>query len=400
MRQPTARCKRLLAAVVLLAQCSLASALDGLQLSGFGTIGLILDDDDRFFFNRPGKQQDAPGRNHSSSGDSLLGLQGTLGITPSTDATVQVLIEEDHHNDLTPRLSWAFIRHELQPDLTLRAGRMRAPSFMHSDSLNVNFASPWVRPPIEVYSLHPFSELNGVDLLYRTRIGRLDVELQPYLGSGSLRFPDGSASLNGSVGISADLRSGDLRLRLGHAQARFDLHYGDPLFLLARDSLVATGRGNLVSRLSGDDGRVSFSSVGFQWNHDALQLSGELAYRRSSKLVSSGYGWHLTATYQRGAFTPYLTLAQQTTSRPVLDGAVAHEPLIAAYLASRSVDQRSVSIGVRWDIAVNAALKLQWSRSRVRDDAWGAFFPVPEQTLDTPAGKRLDVVNLTLDFVF
>lgn len=395
-----ALCKGLLAGLILLVHCGLAAALEGLQLSGFGTAGLVALDDDRFFFNRPGKQQDGPGRNHFSAGDALLGLQGSLPLTPTTDATVQLLIEENQHNDVRPRLTWAFIRHELQPDLTLRAGRMRAPSFMHSDSLNVNYAGPWVRPPIEVYSLHPFSELNGIDLLYRTRVGKLDVELQPYMGSGSLRFPNGSAHLNRSVGISADLRSGDLRVRLGHAQARFDLDYGDPVFALTRDYLLATGRSDIIPLLSGDNGRVSFSSLGFQWNRDALQLSGELAYRRSNKLIYSGYGWHLTAAYQIGAFTPYLTFAQQDTSRPVLDGAIAREPLIAAYLASRSVDQRSISVGIRWDFTVNSAFKLQWSRNFVRDDAWGAFFPDSGRAPVSPAGKRLDVFNLTLDFVF
>lgn len=389
-----------LAALILLAQCGFANALDGLQLSGFGTIGLIAEDDDRFFFNRPGKQQDGPGRNHFSAGDSLLGLQASLPFSQTTDATVQMLIEENQHNDVRPRLSWAFIRHELQPALTLRAGRMRTPSFMHADSLHINFASPWVRPPVEVYSLHPFSELNGVDLLYRTRFGAFDVELQPYLGSGALRFPDGNARLNRSAGISADLRSGKFRLRLGHGQARFELNYGDPLFALTRDYLTATGRGELVRQLSGDGGRVSFSSVGFQWSADALQLSGELAYRRSNKLINSGYGWYLSAAYQLGAFTPYLTLAQQDNARPVLDGPVAREPLVAAYVASRNFDQRSISVGMRWDLNVNSALKLQWSRSFVPKDAWGAFFPNSQQTSATPAGRRLDVIDLTLDFVF
>ena len=50
---------------------------------------------------------------------------------------------------------------------------------MLSDSLLVNYANVWVRPPVEVYSLVPVNELDGIDLFYREQV--LGVELEAHL---------------------------------------------------------------------------------------------------------------------------------------------------------------------------------------------------------------------------
>lgn len=371
---------------------------DGFRLSGFGTAALISLDQDDVFFNHPGKQRERQRNDWISASDTLLGVQGSLSLRADTEATVQVIVDEDHKNDVKPRLAWAFLRHDLKPDLTVRAGRLRAPFFMHSDSLNINFAHPWVRPPVEVYGLNPVSELDGVDMLYRMRLGDFNVEVQPYFGYGRVRFPDGSANLDQTGGVSINLSRGDLRVQLGHGEGGFDLHYGDPLYLGTRDYLLATGQADVVGKLSGDDGHTSFSAIGFQWEHDAYQLSGELARRRADKFLANTYAWYLSFAYQAGPVAPFVVAARQNASSQITPD--NGDPVLAAYLASRSNNQESLALGVRWDVAPSRAIKMQWTRSWVANDAWGAFFPDGDPRVSTPSGRRIDMLNLSLDFVF
>lgn len=374
------------------------SADDGFQFSGFGTAALISLDQNDVFFNHPGKQRERQRNDWLSASDNLLGLQGSLRLRNDTEATAQIIVDEDHRNKVKPRVAWAFVRHDLKPDLAVRAGRLRAPFFMHSDSLNINFTHPWARPPVEVYGLNPVSDLDGIDMLYRMRVGGFNVEIQPYFGFGEVKFPDGSANLDRTGGISINMSRGDLRLQFGHGEGGFDLHYGDPLYLGTRDYLLATGQSDVIYRLSGEDAHTSFSAFGFQWDHDAYQVSGELAQRRADKFLADAYAWYLSVAYQAGTLAPFAVIAQQnTSSQPIPANG---DPVLAAYLASRSANQESLALGVRWDFEPSKALKLQWTRSWVEDDAWGAFFPMGNQGARTPAGRRIDMLNLSLDFVF
>lgn len=394
--------KRLLGCLIGLTQLigivPAVSAGNNLQLSGFGTAALISLEQNDVFFNHPGKQRERRRNEWISASDTLLGVQGSLSLRNDTEATVQVIVEENYQNDVKPRLAWAFVRHDLKPNLTVRAGRLRTPFFMHSDSLDINFAHPWVRPPVEVYGLNPVSDLDGVDMLYRTHIGGFNVEVQPYFGYGKVKFPDGSAQLDHTGGISINMSRGDLRVQFGHGEGGFDLNYGDPIYLGTRDYLLASGQADVVARLSGDDGHTSFSAIGFQWDRNAYQFSGELARRRADKFLANAYAWYLSAAYQAGSFAPFVVLAKQNASSQIV--AANGDPVLEGYLASRSSNQESLALGVRWDAAPNKAIKLQWTRNWVDNDAWGAFFPTGDPTVSNPSGRRIDMLNLSLDFVF
>lgn len=373
-------------------------AQDGLQLSGFGTAALISLDQNDVFFNHPGRQRERQRNDWLSASDTLLGVQASLSLRSDTEATVQVIVEENYQNDVKPRLAWAFVRHDINPNLTLRAGRLRAPFFMYSDSLHINFSHPWVRPPVEVYGLNPVSELDGVDMLYRARVAGFDVEVQPYFGYGKVKFPDGNANLDRTGGVSINLTRGALRLQLGHGEGGFDLHYGDPVYLATRAYLIATGQSDVIAQLSGDESHTSFSAIGFQWDKGAYQVSGELARRKADQFLSDAYAWYLSVVYQAGALAPFAVIAKQNALSQITPD--NGDPVLKGYLASRSDNQESVALGVRWDFAPNKALKMQWTRSWVEDDAWGAFFPVGDPRVSSPAGRRIDMLNLSLDFVF
>lgn len=389
----------LVGALFALSAAGAAADHAGLHVSGFGTVGAVWLNDRAVFFNHPAAPRGDANRPDFGA-DSVLGVQAAFDVGERTDVIVQLVTAEDYRGRYAPRVSWAYLRHHLSPRITVRAGRLRAPFFMLSDGLQVNYVHPWVRPPVEVYGLNPFNDAEGVDLLYRRRVGAVDIELQPhYLERGHMRFPDGDARLRRYLGVKVNIAYDALNVQFGHGAGRLAVDYGDPLFEFVRNGLLAAGAPRQAARLAGRDGRARFDSIGFEWDDGTLQLIGEYARRRADRFVTSAHGWHLTAAYRLGALAPFVTLARQRPVRSIVPRSLG-TPGLDAYLDSRSQAQKSVSLGVRWDVASGAALKAQWSRTHIDRDAWGAFFPQGSPLTGSPAGRRVDMLGVSLDFVF
>ncbi|THF65368.1 hypothetical protein [Pseudothauera rhizosphaerae] len=393
----------LVAALGAVLPAQLRAEAPDFHLSGFATVGALVTDRSDVWAYRSGFNK--PGRNRLDFGtDTLVGVQGSLRVGQASDFTVQAVSSETPHGDYDPRIAWAFWRYNVNAALTLRAGRLRAPFFMLSDSLNVNYAYPWVRPPQEVYGLNPFSEIDGADLLLRVPAGALELELKPYFGNGRIDLADDSrATLRDVRGINVALSGVHLSAHLSHGEGRLHVKWGDDGYRAVAAGLTQAGGAlaGVPAQLAGDEGRARFSSAGLQWDDGRHLVIAEAVQRRVNRYVNSAQAWQLTVGQRSGSFTHFLTLARQRQDRPVARADIADPALaagFAAFLASRNEAQRSVTVGTRWDFARNAAFKAQLSRARIDRDAWGSFFPGdPRQP---PGGHRVHVLSLSLDVVF
>lgn len=397
--------------VPALALCSLQACAgqgtDDLQLSGFATLGGVWTEAGDVRFARIGIDRPGP-ENPDSGPDSVFGIQASQRLSERNNLVVQLVSRESPRDAYQPRATLAFLSHALTPELTLRAGRLRIPFFMLSDSIDINHAQPWVRPPVEVYSLNPFADLDGIDALYRVRHRDIDIELHPYVGRSRIPiYAEGKGGMKDLTGINLALAHGDLALHFGHARMRLELHWGDPVNTLVTNGLRSVGRDDILNEMSGADSSATFSSVGFQWDDGRWLLIGEYARRQSRRYVNSADGWHLTAGRRFGSLTPYLTLARQFEREPVVDADLVAStgiPALAAGLdafnQSRNLAQRSISAGLRWDFMDNAAFKAEYSHMRTDEDAWGSFFPRGNQAAATMGGQSINLLSLSVDVTF
>lgn len=376
-----------------------------IRWSGFGTLGAVVTNDDDLRFARIGI--DRPGSESPDFGpDSVLGVQGNLSLSEHTGAVVQLVSRESPRGDYDPRVALAFVSHALTPTLTARIGRMRVPFFMWSDSLDINYANPWVRPPVEVYGLNPFTDLDGIDLLYRTRIGNADIEIHPYIGSSYIPlYKNGRGRLRDLWGVNLALTFEHLSLHLGHGEAKLALHWNDDEYNMLIGALRASGLDSVAQGLSGHAGYAAFSSAGFQWDDGEWLVAGEYARRENRSYVSSAHAWQLTIGHRFGAALPYLMVARQTEDRPT-SGSVLLPPgspfaaFIAAFDTSRNLAQRSATAGVRWDFARNAAFKAEFSHMRTAPQAWGSFFPRGNPAAARISDRAFNVLSLSIDVAF
>lgn len=145
---------------------------------------------------------------------SKFGLQMEFRITENTRFTTQLLSRG--WDGWKTNAEWAFLSHDLNRDTTIRAGRLRIPVYMNSEFIDAGFTYPWVSPPIELYTLLPFSSYEGIDLRYNFEAFKGFWTFQPYYGS--VRLTEREERIQGAQGD--DLHGFDLKANWGNFTAR------------------------------------------------------------------------------------------------------------------------------------------------------------------------------------
>lgn len=370
------------------------------SISGFGTAAAARSNRNDLIFRSSILQDSGARKEFSAAPDSALGVQANFSLNPDLTASLQGVSRQWTGESYAPHITLAMLRYQLLPDLSLRVGRTRLPFFMLSDSLNLNYANPWVRPPVEVYTLGVFADLDGIDALYSTSVGAVDVEMQVFGGRSNIDIPDGNAKLRQARGAKLGLSYGGLSLQFTHTAARLDLFWGDPGFTRLVSALQASPFAAVANDLRGSGSPVQFSSAGFQWEESNWLVIGEYARRKVDRFISSNHGWYLSAAYRLGNFQPFVTVARQGMDAPTSNAAIP-VPALAAGLetfnASRNSAGNSVGVGLRWEASRNIALKGQVERFHAASQGRSIFRPdAVTQEIRGP----ITVISLSMDFLF
>ena len=91
-------------------------------------------DSDSVQFVRDLSAPDGLNRDWSGKLDSLLGLQANIQLSEQSEGVMQVVSRYRHDGTYTPEITWAFLRHDVSPQLSLRAGRLGTEFYMLAPS--------------------------------------------------------------------------------------------------------------------------------------------------------------------------------------------------------------------------------------------------------------------------
>ncbi|MBL4868399.1 MAG: hypothetical protein JKY67_18695 [Pseudomonadales bacterium] len=94
--------------------------------------------------------------------DTIFGLQVNAKINDKTSAVLQLVGRGIDANNVLAE--WGYLSHAFTPNVTVRIGRLRVPFYVASEYIEVGYAYPWVRPPIDVYTLVPITSYYGTDI--------------------------------------------------------------------------------------------------------------------------------------------------------------------------------------------------------------------------------------------
>ena len=373
--------------------------------NGFGTLGVVHSDEDQADFVSNLFAPDGAGytRAWSPEVDSRLGLQLTADISPRLTGVLQLVSEQRYDESYTPSVEWANLRYDITPDLSVRAGRMVLSSFMVSDYRKVGYAIPWVRPPEEVYRLVPVTNFDGVEFSYRSRFDGLTNTLRVTYGGKVAKMPGGrEGTARNIVFLTNTLEWGATTLSASYGRPRVTIDGKNLHALFDGFRQFGPEGAAIADRYDTDDKRYEAMALGARYDPGDWFVMGEWTHVNSRTFFGDARGWYVSGGYRFGVVTPYVTLARvwvdSRTSDPGLSAPQADDLNTALNgLLGSVAQQKSVTLGARWDFARNAALKVQYERLDLDDGSPGVL--VNTQPGFEPGG-RVDLFSVSLDFVF
>lgn len=332
--------------------------------------------------------------------DTRFGLQVSAQVNPQVSVTGQMLARGSENN-FTLTTDWAYAKYRVNDNLSIRAGRVKLPSFLISDYNEVGYAYPWVRPPMEMYSANPMTGLNGVDLLIRYNIGDMGLLVQPYYGTNTQDTVVPQAVINsgaplcltpppGPVSYTACPAGTIMTTSFSVENMRgINLSLGSDAFTV-RAGWFKTQVNAAAFGVKGDDG--SFSSVGatMDWKNIVIYTEGfvRIVEGMANIAFPNQEGGYATLGYRFGKLLPHVTYGwiDDHNNPPGSLGV----PL----------KQKSVALGMRYELGRGAAFKLEALRATPEAGTTGLFLADPNAPTSPYRDENVMIYSATVDVVF
>lgn len=382
-----------------------------MTLGGFGTLGGAYNANGEAEFIRDRSQPEGVSEGRFDLGlDSRLGVQVNWRPNEPLEGVLQLVAKRRYDGTYRPQVSWAFLGYAFDPDSHLRVGRLGYDVYLMSDSRDVGYSYLWVRPPADYFGLVHYSHIDGLDLTVSHVFG--DGVLKGKLFAGLLNESGTSPQGADYEMQGSPLWGGYLDYQLPHWQVRtgigfMRLRHEFPVYAPLLDALRETGVPQAAAladdlNVAGKDFR--FVSTGIVYDAGPLQSQFQLRYLWSeTPSYADNVAGYWSLGYRLRGWTPYLVYSRiKSTHRHLDTGLSEAEPAYDAInegveqvVQATQADQDTLSLGARFDIATNAALKLQvdWIHSRDNPSVlW--LDPSPEWN------GRATLFSATLDFVF
>jgi hypothetical protein len=408
-----------------------ATLEDIFTIRGYATLGVVHSDEENAdFTTNVQSQNEGAGATDpfSFDVDSKFGVQLDISITPRLSGVVQLISEANNNNswngevnkDYQPSLEWANLSYRVTDDLTVRGGRIVLPFLMVSEYRKVGYANHWLRAPVEVYGLLPFSASDGGDISYRSEIAGTVNTARVHYGVQSLRTIF-KAQVK-AWGVNDTLEIGSFSLRGAFMELQFstpgdgfaplvDAFTGIATALPGGIGLNAAAQAARVENAydPAQRQRVKFTDLAISYDPGPWFAMAEVVQTRSDGFLGDFDSGYVSAGIRWNKLTPYATYAAvdaENRNDPGIPLAGLPPPLrglggvingIVTRLANRSTTQHTLSVGLRWDLASKFALKAQFDHVDLGAGSNGLLRNVQP---DLNLGSSVNVISIAVDYVF
>ncbi|MDP1733456.1 MAG: hypothetical protein Q8L44_03735 [Sulfuritalea sp.] len=372
---------------------------------GFGTLGVARSSSDQAEFARDFSQpRGLKGGQWSGRIDSVLGVQANWRATPELELVGQLVSRYRYDESRVPQVELAFAKWEPDARVTLRAGRIGADFMMLADARLVGYSSLTVRPSTDFFGPLFFAHFDGADASLTWPLGSGLLRGKLFAGVISEKTPltvelwDTSGS--STRGLVFDYLAGPWQWRASTTSVEFS-HGTEFSRQLATDlrSTSVPGASAAADALTIAGTTTRYHSLGMVYDAGPLQVQAMLnAVRHAAGYLHNSHAGYLLAGYRVGAVTPYAGVSWWKSRLKPYSTGLADPLLNWRYdfiMAASVADQTTYTLGARWDLRANVAVKLQWDA--IRGSAASKLPVIREQ----PGWNgRTDVVSAVVDFVF
>lgn len=381
-----------LAAICLAATPAFALEQGEHRFNGFGTVGVthLGGEDDGRSYGINGQTND------SWRGDQLskFGAQLSYGLTDTVGVTVQATAKAQQ-DEWKANLEWAYLSWQTTDQLMLRAGRLRSPVYMYSESLDVGYSYPWLRLPDEVYSQVQVTNYEGLDAVYTVPLSYGSVTFQ--LAGGQAKNRDYYAyddqfdiDYDKLFGASISLATNQFgTLRIGYVEADITTDINGTV-----NNYLTGNPNDDLSLLVLDKEKGKFTSIGYQYDNGTWVSNNEWTSRMiENDGLEAIDSFYLMGGRRFGDFLPHVTYAQ---------------------LDDNGGRQSSWTLGLNYQAAPTVVVKGEYKRVDTQNGYDGVFTRNAQEVFDNEVHSRFggalggaparnydgDIVSVGVDFVF
>lgn len=351
--------------------------------SGFWSMGMAGTDSEESF--------DGLNRRPSLFRNSLAGLNGNILISETWSATLQLLAKGEDDN-FKLDLDWALLTWQPISSYTLRVGKQKVPAWLVSDHLDVGILLPWIKPPVEVYSLNPISTFIGMDHIFSWSFSeKMSLQVEVMAGSANEELKSVESGSVTNLGIrdawggNIALQFGPGTLRLSRFAARIE---GTQATIVDTPCTVPTCgpaappgtsiRSTLISDISSD--HSYFTGIGLKWDDRRTLFMSEYAVQKNegSSLYDEQEAYYVTLGHYFGEAQQYLAhLTQSATTKSEGAGATGK--------------QSTVMAGFNCFLTESMVAKLEWGQTEATEGN-GQF--------DSDPGRKVNLLGLSMSAAF
>lgn len=409
--------------MLLLAFSGNATAIEW-QASGFGTLGYAYENEDDIAYRRDITHTAKVADNGSLDTDSNIGVQLDAMLNHQWSLTTQWLLDNSVENDFDELTELAFIRYVPNEHWSFRAGRIGVSAYIAADSRDIDFAHLWVRPPQELYGGIVFNSLDGVGVSYFSNNSHFNWSLEleygrnEQMGEVPQTIESYKAEIEDVISASFEVEQGPWTWQLSYAHVgSLSVAQGASINSLQNQlgqlsalnipqiSQEAAIAQNLIT-LEGEE--VDYYQAAVHYFDGLWTFKTELFHINADKeSIPQGTGGYGMLGYTVNSVTPYVIYSrfspehsyyQAESDWSVIDPSFALLQTGAQVgINSVRIDQQTYSLGMRWDIAPQFALKAQIDYIDIEDYGYGLW---AADVTAISQGRDAQVYSLNLNFIF
>jgi len=325
-------------------------------------------------FNTKGYEVDDVKNHFQLSSYSKLGAQTTI----YNDRWMFVAQAVTHYkdNELKADLTWLNVKYTINDDFSIRGGRMQSSAFLNSDVRDIDYVNTWGLEPNAFYTMLPMKFYDGIEISYNKVIGEyyINLNLTPY---GTLEtsmddlVSDSILSVKDIHIISFDISNNDFKFKVTYGQVNINIPIEDTNYNQVIDGLKEE---NDMSKYNYTDKKVSFLTLGLEYNYENYSLVSELAQISSNSLIADTIGYYTMLSYRYDKFIPFVMYSVSDNQKShfdttnIVDNSNQHfKEKLDQILYQTNNSQRTISLGFKYDLMVGVALKFQLDKITIKD---------------------------------
>lgn len=394
-----------------------SSSSENWLVSGFGTLGYSQTDKYETRTARRNIYQSGDKlRNNGFLIDSRFGLQLTGHLGEHWEAVGQILVREQLSKHVEDYINMAFVRYRVNNEWQISLGRQAFDVFFLSDHRNIGYSYEWVRPPTEFYGFIPNDSFDGIkisknwgdfgdDWQWTLSVGNIKAKFDSDVVGNTSRVD--SAKMKPMYSTELSWQAGQWEFRSSIALLKFKqkLEVMDLLDQLAPVFQPIWPEFSLIVDDFPSSYQMRYGTLGVAWLSGDWKIKSEWSFIEGNAISFNGQRAYLHLAKRWQDWQVFSSLGYAKDDNKKLGYVPPHPSLgldnfytgMVESIAEISHNQRSISVGLRWDFAAQKALKLQCDQFHFKAGSGSIYGRTDQRYRDD---ETRSWCSATLDWIF